>query len=66
MTKQFWRYVKSRKQESGGVSTLNIDGQIKEDNTSKAEALNNQFQSVFKKEDMASFPNMGVRTLFHH
>ncbi|XP_071138515.1 uncharacterized protein [Mytilus edulis] len=63
ITKQFWRYVKSRKQESSGVSTLNVDGQIKEDNTSKAEALNNQFQSVFTEEDMASFPNMGPSTI---
>ncbi|CAG2210271.1 ABCC5 [Mytilus edulis] len=63
ITKQFWRYVKSRKQESSGVSTLNVDGQIKEDNTSKAEALNNQFQSVFTEEDMASFPNMGPKYL---
>ncbi|XP_071150348.1 uncharacterized protein [Mytilus edulis] len=62
ITKQFWTYVKSRKQESSGVSTLNVDGQIKEDNTSKAEALNNQFQSVFTEEDMASFPNMGPST----
>ena len=35
-----------------GVATLEVDGCYMEDNKSKAEALNKQFQSVFTDEDM--------------
>jgi hypothetical protein len=40
ITKKFLRYIKSKKQESSGVATLEVDGCYMEDNKSKAEALN--------------------------
>ena len=60
ITKRFWRYIKAKKQDNSGVSTLNVGGETMEDSTTKAEALNNQFQSVFTQENMTSFPDMGT------
>jgi hypothetical protein len=60
LTKKFWRYIKSKKQESSGVATLEVDGCFMEDNKSKAEALNKQFQSVFTDEDTSTLPQMGT------
>jgi hypothetical protein len=42
------------------ISTLEVDGCYMEDNKSKAEALNKQFQSVFTGEDMSTLPQMGT------
>ena len=56
--KKFWSYIKSTRQESAGVSPLkNEDGFLKSDNLSKANILNNQFESVFTKEDTSSLPD---------
>ena len=46
-TKPFWRYIKSKKQDSIGVSPLRGIGQLQSDGKSKAEVLVNQFSSVF-------------------
>ena len=59
-SKKFWSYIKSTGQESAGVSPLkNEDGFLKSDNQSKANILNNQFESVFTKEDTSSIPDKG-------
>ena len=58
--KRFWQYVKTTKQESCGVAPLKTkDGHIKSNDTAKAELLNEQFKSVFTKEDMGSIPTVG-------
>ena len=58
--KKFWSYIKSTGQESAGVSPLkNEDGFLKSDNLSEANILNNQFESVFTKEDTSSLPDKG-------
>ena len=58
--KKFWAYVKSTGQEASGVSPLkNKDGFLKSDSTSKANILNEQFVSVFTKEDTSSLPDKG-------
>ena len=41
--KPFWKYVKSQKQESFGISALKSNGNVITDNLSKAEILNSQF-----------------------
>ena len=59
--KKFWSHIKSMGQESVGVASLkNRDGFLKSDNTSKAEILNSQFQSVFTTEDVTSIPRKGA------
>ena len=58
--KKFWSYIKTRKQESFGIAPLkNMDGFIHSDAKTKAEILNDQFQSVFTQEDTANVPDKG-------
>ncbi|KAL8589391.1 hypothetical protein ACOMHN_021543 [Nucella lapillus] len=59
-SKKLWAYVKSKGQESQGVSPLkNTQGYLKSDNCSKAEILNNQFKSVFTEEDLSHMLDKG-------
>ncbi|KAL8575235.1 hypothetical protein ACOMHN_042356 [Nucella lapillus] len=59
-SKKLWAYMKSKGQESQGVSPLkNTEGYLKSDNCSKAEILNNQFKSVFTEEDLSHMPDKG-------
>ena len=48
--KPFWRYIKSRKQESTGISTIKIRGLLVSDNTQQAEILNEQLSQYFRKK----------------
>ena len=57
-TKPFWSY-KSLHQSSAGVSALNTTKGIATSALEKANALNQQFQSVFTKEDCNSLPKPG-------
>ena len=58
--KKFWSFIKSRGQEASGVATLkNKNGYLKSDKTSKAENLNEQFQSVYTREDTSSITDKG-------
>ena len=45
--KPFWKYVKSPKQETFGISAPENKGNVITDSLSKAEILNSQFKSVF-------------------
>ena len=55
---KFWQYIKSKKRDSCGIATLNSNGKIMEDSKSKAEALNQQFVSVFTEENMTNQPEL--------
>jgi hypothetical protein len=59
--KKFWSFVKSKRTDSSGVAPLkNKDGLIYSDSTTKANILNDQFSSVFNKnEDVSSIPSKG-------
>ena len=59
-TKPFWSYIKSLRQSSAGVSVLNTTKGIATSALEKANALNQQFQSVFTKEDCNSLPKPGT------
>jgi hypothetical protein len=50
--------IKSKKRDSCGIATLNSNGKIMEDSKSKAEALNQQFVSVFTEENMTNQPDL--------
>ena len=41
--KPFWKYVKSQKHETFGISSLKGNGNVNTDSLSKAEILNSQF-----------------------
>ena len=46
-SKPFWRYVKSKRQDTIGVAPLKSGGNLHSDSRSKATILNEQFTSVF-------------------
>ena len=57
---RFWSYVRSRKQDSSGIAALkNKDGFLHSEPPAKATILNEQFQSVFTKEDNSNMPDKG-------
>ena len=58
-SKPFWKFIKSRRQDHTGVSTLKHNGKIASDSKSKAEMLNHQFCSVFTEEDINNMPDKG-------
>jgi hypothetical protein len=52
--------IKCKKQKSTGVAPLkNKEGFLHSDTTSKAEILNEQFQSVYTKENTSTMPDKG-------
>ena len=55
-----WTYLKSKCQDSCGVSTLKSDTKIHLDRRDKAEALNKQFCSVFTHEDQSTASDKGA------
>ena len=57
-TKPFWRYIKSRKQDSSGVAPLREDGQLHSDSQTKANILVKQFKSIFTTATATTVPNL--------
>ena len=49
--KKFWSYIKSLKVDTIGIPTLKKSGILESDNKKKAEILNDQFSSVFTREN---------------
>ena len=66
-TKPFWNYIKSLKLNAFGISTLTTKfGNTVSLAKAKADALNQQFQSVFTSENIQSMPamdNLGFRMI---
>jgi hypothetical protein len=59
-TKQFWSYMKSKKQDSQGVTPLRKDdGFLYSDTETKAGILNDHFHSVYTREDMTAMSEKG-------
>ena len=56
--KPFWKYVKSPKQETFGISALKSNGKVITESLSKAEILNSHFKSVFPPQSGNSFPQL--------
>ena len=55
--KQFWKYINKRTKSKGKiVDLLNEKGDLISDDLQKAEILNNQFASVFTKENLSIIP----------
>ena len=48
--KRFWKFIKYKATDFNGVASLKVDGKLINEPKLKAEALNNQFQSVFTNE----------------
>ena len=58
-SQSFWKYIKSRKQDSVSIGTLKDNGRIAENAKDKAEMFNNTFCSVFTKENLDNIPDKG-------
>ena len=56
-SKPFWRYVKSRRQDSVGVPPLKKMGQLVNATKEKAQIMVEQFQSVFTRENDDLLPD---------
>jgi len=57
--KKFWRYIKSMCKEQISINALLSNGETQTDSTAKANILNNQFISVFTKDDRGKpIPNI--------
>ncbi|XP_071500419.1 uncharacterized protein [Diadema antillarum] len=56
--KRFWAYIKNKRCDNTGVSPLLKDGILRCDSKTKAAVLNDQFSSVFTKEDMSNIPDL--------
>ena len=52
----YWKYIKSRKQDSVSIGTLKDSGLIAASAKDKAEMFNETFCSVFTKEDLDNIP----------
>ena len=56
--KAFWTFVKKTKSEEVGISDLKVNNSMISDAKGKAEALNNQFASVFTQENTEEIPTL--------
>ena len=59
--KRFWSFIKSKRRDKCGTAPLKgEDGFTHSDAAQKAEILNDQFTSVFNKDEpMSNFPDKG-------
>ena len=60
--KPFWHYIKSRKKDQTGISSLQTTDGVATTPAEKAEVLNNTFKSVFTTEDLSSVPALPEST----
>jgi hypothetical protein len=58
--KPFYSYVKSKRQDSSGVSPLIVDGKVYPDSAGKAEMLQNQFTSGFSSDEGCADKNKSL------
>ena len=60
--RQFWKYIRAKKQDKHDIPTLLIGDQTIHHAKDKANALNNHFKSVFTKENLLTMPTMDSNT----
>ena len=58
-SKRFFSFLKSQRSESCGVAPLKKDGMLISDSQGKANVLNDQFTSVFTRDDPSHIPDLG-------
>ncbi|XP_063442405.1 uncharacterized protein LOC134722713 [Mytilus trossulus] len=60
-TKPFWKYIKSKRQDSGGIAPLKRETSLVSDSKGKAELPLEQFKSVFKITTDTNLPTTKIR-----
>jgi hypothetical protein len=60
-TKPFWRYIKSKRQDSCGIAPLKKGTQLISDNKGKANLLIQQFKSVFTQTTDTTLPSTKIQ-----
>ena len=61
--KRFWTFIKSKKKDSCSVAPLRTEGGVLiSDAIGKANILNNQYASVFTKDNVGDVPSKGIST----
>ena len=60
LLKKFWGYIKSVKKDTSGVFPIKKDGVLVSGSNGKADILNQQYTSVFTREDINSTPDLGI------
>ena len=58
--KAWFNLLKSKRRENNGISPLKQNGRLYTDDLNKADILNQQFFSVFSKDDNSTFPDLGL------
>ena len=57
--KSFWTFISKLRQDNQGIGDLHVGGSIVSDDSLKAEALNEQFNSVYTDEGNIPLPKLG-------
>ena len=60
-TKTFWKYIKSKRQDAGGIAPLNKGANLISDSKGKVELLLDQFKSVFTKTTDNTLPKTRIQ-----
>jgi hypothetical protein len=60
-TKPFWKYIKSKRQDAGGIAPLKKGVNLISDSKGRAELLLDQFKSVFTKTTDNTLPKKRIQ-----
>jgi len=63
VTKRLWSFIKSKRQDHIGISTLKYQGETFVDATDKANVFADYFSSVFISEDITHIPTLSKEPL---
>ena len=58
--KSFWTFISKLRQDNQGIGDLHVSGTIVSADALKAEALNEQFNSVYTEEGSIKLPTLGA------
>ena len=63
--KSFWTFISKLRQDNQGIGDLHVSGSIVSADALEAEALNEQFNSVYTEEGSIPLPNLGENPFFY-
>ena len=63
ITKRLWSFIKNKRQDNVGVSTLKHEGRTYVDATEKVNLLADYFSSIFTNEDVSNIPTLSTNPI---